>query len=99
MAKRGRLKRIRARISEHKRAVLGVLLLMIIVSASSLLVTQYVLFYLNTLGFERIAVAALVLIAVLLFGVESRMRAAAAVSRIRSRVRRLRNRKSRRRRR
>jgi len=99
MAKAGRLKRIRARISEHKRAVLGVLLLMMFVSASSLLLTQYMLFYLNTLGFERIAFAALVLIAVLLFGVESRMRAAGAVSRIRSRVRRLRKRKSRRRRR
>jgi len=99
MAKAGRLKRIRARISEHKRAVLGVLLLMMFVSASSLLVTQYMLFYLSTLGFERIAVAALVLIAVLLFAVESRMRAAGAVSRIRSGIRGLRKRKSGRRRR
>lgn len=99
MAKAGRLKRIRAAVGEHKRAVLGVLLLMIIVSASSLLATQYIMFYFNTLGFERIAVASLVVIAVLLFAVESRMRAAGAVSRIRSRVRGLRKRKSGRRRR
>ena len=99
MAKARRLKRIRAAVGEHKRAILGVLLLMIIVSASSLLATQYLMFYMSTLGFERIAVAALVLIAVLLFAVESRMRAAGTVSRIRSKVRGLRKRKSGRRRR
>ena len=97
MAKTGRLKRIRARISEHKRAVLGVLLLMIFVSASSLLVTQYMLFYLSTLGFERIAVASLVVIAVLLFAVESRMRARKVVASVRSKVRGLRKRRQRRR--
>ena len=97
MAKTGRLKRIRARISEHKRAVLGVLLLMIFVSMSSLLLTQYMLFYLNTLGFERIAVAALVLIAVLLFALESRMRARKVVASVRSKVRGLRKRRQRRR--
>jgi len=97
MAKAGRLKRIRARISEHKRAVLGVLLLMMFVSASSLLVTQYMLFYLNTLGFERMAVAALVLIAVLLFALESRMRARKVVASVRSKVRGLRKRRQRRR--
>ena len=85
-ARSGRLRRIRARVSEHKKAVLGVTLLMIIVSASSLLVTQWLMFYINALGFETIAMVSLVVIAMLVIAVESRMRARQFASRVRSRV-------------
>jgi len=74
--KRGRFRRIRASLAAHKRAVLGALLLMLIVSASSLVVTQYLWFYINVIGFERIAVAALLLVAALLVGIEVRVRLA-----------------------
>lgn len=72
MARSRRLRRVRAAIGEHKRAILGVTLLMLILSASSLMVTQYIMFYINSLGFERIAVASLFVMALLLFAIELR---------------------------
>ena len=75
-SKRGRFRRIRAGLAAHKRTVLGALLLMVVVSVSSLVVTQYLWFYINVIGFERIAVAALLLVAALLVGIEVRVRLA-----------------------
>lgn len=81
MAKPRRFRRVRAALSEHKRALLGVILLMFVASASSMAVTQYIVFYINELGFERIAVAALAIIAALLFAIELRRDFAAAAKR------------------
>lgn len=97
MPRSGRIRRVRAGIGEHKKAVLGVLLLMLAVSLLSMLATQYIMSYIKTLGFELIAVVSLFAIAILLFAVESRMHARAAVARVRSRVRGLRRRRPRRR--
>lgn len=72
MARSKRLRRVRAAIGDHKRAILGVTLLLLIASASSLIVTKYIMFYIESLGFERIAVAALFIIALLLFAIELR---------------------------
>jgi hypothetical protein len=93
MARSRRLRRVRAAIGEHKRAILGVTLLMLILSASSLMVTQYIMFYINILGFERIAVASLFVMALLLFAIELRHDFEVAAKRV------LRGRKSSRRRR
>ncbi|MCX6820452.1 MAG: hypothetical protein NT016_00655 [Candidatus Aenigmarchaeota archaeon] len=96
MARSRRLRRVRVRVrsavGEHKRAMLGVLLVMLFVSMTSLTLTQYIMSSIATLGFERIAIASLVIIGLLLIAVESRMRAKQAVAGVRSGVRRLRRR-------
>ena len=105
MARSRRLRRVRARVrgvrsavGEHKKAVLGVLLVMLFVSMASLALTQYIMSYIEVLGFERIAVASLVVTALLLFAVEYRMRARRKPA-ARSKVRTFRIRGSKRRRR
>jgi len=87
---RVRVRRVRSAVGEHKKAVLGVLLVMLFVSLFSLTMTQYIMSSIATLGFERMAIFSLVTIGLLLIAVESRMKARQAVAGIRSRVRRLR---------
>ena len=84
---RGHVRRVRSAVSDHKKAVLGVLLLMLFVSMFSLVLTQYIMSFINELGFEHVAVDSLFLMAALLFAIELRDDFAAAARRALSRRR------------